>query len=155
MVHPLDPVHLHADGVNAAEGDTVQSLVQTADLRFGAAKLDLDSTRHVFGRPAQIRFLAGESLLEQDQLYLRIYVPETRIGRVRAGQRAEVRVDSFPGRVFQADVEQINQKAEFLPRNVQTREERVHQVFGVKLRIRDPEGRLRAGMAADVKLRDN
>ncbi len=94
------------------------------------------------------------TLLEQDQLYIRIYVPETRIGRVRAGQRAELRVDSFPGRVFEAEVEQINQKAEFLPRNVQTREERVHQVFGVKLRIRDPEGRIRAGMAADVKLRD-
>ena len=92
------------------------------------------------------------TLLEQDQLYVRVFVPETRIGQVRVGQRAEVRVDSFPGETFAAEVEQINQKAEFLPRNVQTREERVHQVFGVKLRVRDPSGRLRAGMAADVKL---
>lgn len=95
------------------------------------------------------------TLLERDQLYVRIYIPETRIGLVRLGQRADVRVDSFPGEVFQAQVEQINQKAEFLPRNVQTREERVHQVFGVKLRIRDPEGRIRPGMAADVTLREN
>jgi len=50
-------------------------------------------------------------------------------------------------------VEQINQQAEFLPRNVQTREERVHQVFGVKIRISDPAGRVLAGMAADVKLK--
>jgi multidrug resistance efflux pump len=92
------------------------------------------------------------TLLERDQLYVRIYIPETRIGHVRVSQRAEVRVDSFPGRVFAAEVEQINQKAEFLPRNVQTREERVHQVFGVKLRIDDPERRIRAGMAADVRL---
>lgn len=95
------------------------------------------------------------TLLERDQLYVRIYIPETRIGLVRLGQRADVRVDSFPGEVFHAQVEQINQKAEFLPRNVQTREERVHQVFGVKLRIRDPEGRIRPGMAADVTLRGN
>ncbi len=93
------------------------------------------------------------TLLERDQLYVRIYIPETKIGQVRVGQRAEVRVDSFPREVFPAEVEQINQKAEFLPRNVQTKEERVHQVFGVKLRIADPSGRIRAGMAADVKLK--
>ncbi|MBI4390914.1 MAG: HlyD family efflux transporter periplasmic adaptor subunit [candidate division NC10 bacterium] len=92
------------------------------------------------------------TLLERDQLYVRIYIPETRIGRVRLGQRAEVRVDSFPDQVFPAEVEQINQKAEFLPRNVQTREERIHQVFGVKLRLHDREQRIRAGMAADVRL---
>ena len=93
------------------------------------------------------------TLLERDQIYVRIYVPETKIGQVRIGQQAEVSVDSFPKEVFQAEVEQINQKAEFLPRNVETKEERVHQVFGVKLRIHDPTGRVRAGMAADVKLK--
>jgi len=93
------------------------------------------------------------TLLERDQIYVRIYIPETKIGLVRVGQQAEVRVDSFPREIFQAEVEQINQKAEFLPRNVETKEERVHQVFGVKLRIHDPSGRIRAGMAADVKLK--
>ncbi len=92
------------------------------------------------------------TLLERDQIYVRIYIPETKIGLVHLGQAAEVRVDSFPGQVFRAVVEQINQKAEFLPRNVQTKEERIHQVFGVKLRIQDPSGRVRAGMAADVRL---
>jgi multidrug resistance efflux pump len=92
------------------------------------------------------------TLLERDQLYIRIYIPETQIGRVQVGQRAEVRVDSFPGESFAGEVEQVNQQAEFLPRNVQTPDERVHQVFGVKLRLYDPSGRLRAGMAADVKL---
>ncbi len=93
------------------------------------------------------------TLLEQDQIYIRIYIPETEIGQVRLGQKAEVRVDSFPNKVFDGEVEQINQQAEFLPRNVQTREERVHQVFGVKVRIIDPAGQVLAGMAADVKLR--
>lgn len=92
------------------------------------------------------------TLLEKDQIYVRIYIPETRIGMVYIGQEADIRLDAIPGRTISAKVEQINQKAEFLPRNVQTKEERVHQVFGVKLRINDPSGRVRAGMAAEVKL---
>jgi len=92
------------------------------------------------------------TLLERDQIYVRIYIPETEIGHVQLGQKAEIRVDSFPNTVFQGVVEQINQQAEFLPRNVQTREERVHQVFGVKVRISDTSGKVLAGMAADVKL---
>lgn len=93
------------------------------------------------------------TLLERDQIYLRIYIPETQIGNVKLGQKAEVRIDSFPKKTFEGVVEQINQQAEFLPRNVQTREERVHQVFGVKIRINDPGASVRAGMAADVRLR--
>ena len=93
------------------------------------------------------------TLLERDQIYIRIYIPETELGRVKLGQKAEVRVDSFPNTIFDGEVEQINQQAEFLPRNVQTREERVHQVFGVKIRIKDPAGHVLAGMAADVKLK--
>ena len=93
------------------------------------------------------------TLLEKNQIYVRIYIPETEFGRVKLGERAEVRVDSFPNTVFDGEVEQINQQAEFLPRNVQTREERVHQVFGVKIRINDPAGRVLPGMAADVRLK--
>ena len=95
------------------------------------------------------------TLLERDQIYVRIYIPETIIGQVHLGQKAEIRVDSFPNQVFQGVVEQINQQAEFLPRNVQTREERVHQVFGVKVRIDDTSHRVLAGMAADVRLQPN
>jgi HlyD family secretion protein len=93
------------------------------------------------------------TLLERDQVYIRIYIPETEIGRVRLGQQAEVRVDSFPDTVFNGVVEQINQQAEFLPRNVQTRSERVHEVIGVKVRVNDTAGGVRSGMAADVKLK--
>jgi HlyD family secretion protein len=93
------------------------------------------------------------TLLERDQIYVRIYIPETELGHVQLGQKAEIRVDSFPREIFEGVVEQINQQAEFLPRNVQTREERVHQVFGVKVRINETTGKIRAGMAADVKLK--
>jgi HlyD family secretion protein len=89
-------------------------------------------------------------LLEADQLYVMVYVPETKVGRVTVGQKAEIKVDSFPKETFTGIVEQIRQKAEFLPRNVQTADERVHQVIGVKLRVENTQGKLRAGTNADV-----
>lgn len=90
-------------------------------------------------------------LLEVDQLYLMVYVPETQIGAVAIGKTVQVRVDTYPGHVFQGRVEQIRQQSEFLPRNVQTKEERVHQVIGVKLRVENSDNRLRAGVSADVQ----
>src|SRR5579859_255466 len=92
------------------------------------------------------------TLLESDQIYVRIYVPETELNKVSVGQKAEIRVDPLQKQTFNGVVEQINQQAEFLPRNVQTREERVHQVFGVKVRIDDPSHRVLPGMSADVRL---
>jgi len=90
-------------------------------------------------------------LLEADQLYLMVYVPETRISSVGIGQSAEIHVDSYPLESFSGRVEQIRQQSEFLPRNVQTKEERVHQVIGVKLRVENRENRLRAGVSADAQ----
>lgn len=90
-------------------------------------------------------------LLEADQLYVMVYVPQTQIGQVRIGQEAHVTSDSFPRESFPAKVEQIRQKAEFLPRNVQTKKEREHQVIGVKLRVQNRDNKLRAGLNADVK----
>jgi len=90
-------------------------------------------------------------VLEADQLYVMVYVPQTEIGRVHIGDKAAATVDSFPHRTFPARVEQIRQQAEFLPRNVQTREERVHEVMGVKLRVDNSSNLLRAGVNADVK----
>lgn len=89
-------------------------------------------------------------LLESDQLFVVVYVPQAMIGRVHLGQAAEVRVDAFD-HPFAAKVEQIRQQAEFLPRNVETKDEREHQVVGVKLRVNNPDSRLRAGIHADVK----
>jgi multidrug resistance efflux pump len=94
------------------------------------------------------------TLLENDEIYVRIYIPETEIARVKLGQKAEIHIDSARNTAIDGVVEQINQQAEFLPRNVQTRDERVHQVFGVKVRINDTSGSVLAGMAADVRLKE-
>ncbi len=90
-------------------------------------------------------------LLEADQLYVVVYVPETEIGKVQVGQVAAVAVDGFPNQNFRGYVEQIRQKAEFLPRNVETFEEREHEVIGVKLRVHNQDNKLRVGIHANVR----
>lgn len=81
--------------------------------------------------------------------WVRVYVPEPWLGHIQLGQKVAVHVDAWPGEEFQGVVEQIARKAEFTPRNVQTAEERVKQVFGIKLRL-DNSGKLSAGMAAEA-----
>jgi HlyD family secretion protein len=85
-----------------------------------------------------------------DEVTLVIYVPETRVGQVRVGQEVKVQVDSFPDRVFVGEVVNIAGEAEFTPRNVQTKEERVNLVFAVKVHIPNPDGLLKPGMPADA-----
>lgn len=92
------------------------------------------------------------TLLEPSQLWVRIYIPETDLARVRVGQTAGVRVDSFPGRAFTGHVGQIASQAEFLPRNVQTRDDREHEVFGAKVYVDNAQGVLKSGMSATVRL---
>ena len=93
------------------------------------------------------------TLLLTNHLWVRVYVPEPWLGHIPLGEKVAVRVDSDPGKDFSGVVEQIARAAEFTPRNVQTVGERIKQVFGIKVRLDNSEGRLRAGMAADVTFR--
>jgi HlyD family secretion protein len=90
------------------------------------------------------------SLVEDDQLYVRIYVPETQLGFVKPGQEVPIQVDSFPSRSFHGVVEHINSVGEYSPRNLQTADERANQVFATRVGIKDGAGDLRAGMAAFI-----
>jgi multidrug resistance efflux pump len=92
------------------------------------------------------------TMLESSQLWVKIYVPETDLATVRLNQPASVEVDSFAGRKFHGSVQEINSESEFLPRNVQTRDDRQHQVFGVKVRVDNADGVLKSGMSATVQL---
>lgn len=83
-------------------------------------------------------------------IWVRVFVPATWLAHIKVGDAATVRVDGFPGRDFSGVVEQVAREAEFTPRNVQTVEERVKQVFGIKVRLDNSSGDLRAGMSVDV-----
>lgn len=92
------------------------------------------------------------TVADLDQVTLQIYVPTGKIGQVKLGQKATVRVDSFPDREFIGEVVYISDRAEFTPQNVQTKEDRVDTVFAVKLRLQNPEHLLKPGMPADATL---
>jgi multidrug resistance efflux pump len=88
--------------------------------------------------------------LRRDDLWVKVYVPETQLGKVRLWQSVEVTVDSHPDKRFKGQVTQINSISEFTPRNVQSIDERHNQVFGVRVRVEDPQGVFKSGMAAEV-----
>ena len=90
------------------------------------------------------------TLVLPQHLWVRVYVPEPWLGHIKLGDAVRARVDAFADKEFPGTVEQIARSAEFTPRNVQTVEDRIKQVFGVKVRLDTREGLLRAGMSADV-----
>lgn len=104
-------------------------------------------------RPGDI-VAAGQGvveILENDQLWVRVFVPETLLGLVQLGTPATIRVDTFPSKTYRGTVSQISSQAEYTPRNVQTRDQRADQLFGVRITIdRTPD--LKSGMAAEVDL---
>jgi len=91
-------------------------------------------------------------MLRSDDVWVRAFVPETELGRVKVNQTVAVTIDSHPGQRFVGTVIHIAGESEFTPRNVQTIDERRHQVFAVKVRVDDADGVFKAGMAADVLL---
>jgi len=93
------------------------------------------------------------TLAELDSVYVMIYLMEREIGRVRLGDAADVEIDAFPGRPFPGKVTYISPEAEFTPKNVQTKEDRVKLVFGVKVEIENREGLLKPGLPADAAIR--
>ncbi len=90
------------------------------------------------------------TLADLQTLYLKVYVPVNQLGQIYLGQFVQVRVDSFPERVFAGQVRHIADAAEFTPRNVATQEERMNLVFAVEVALPNAEGALKPGMPADV-----
>ena len=148
------------EDVDAARGKLAGAVahVQELDTRLKEAELTApaDGVVQVVSVRSGDLVLAGKivmTMLESSQLWVKIYVPETELGKVRLGEGATVTVDAYAGREFTGQVSEIASEAEFLPRNVQTPDDRQHQVFGVKVRVDNADGVLKSGMSATVRLR--
>ncbi|MBD1822191.1 HlyD family efflux transporter periplasmic adaptor subunit [Cyanobacteria bacterium FACHB-DQ100] len=92
------------------------------------------------------------TVIDLNTVYLRGYIPQGDIGKVRVGQRAQVFLDSNPKQPLSARVAAIDPKASFTPENIYFRDDRVKQVFGVKITIDDPRGYAKPGMPADGEI---
>ena len=92
------------------------------------------------------------SIIDLDYVYLRAYVPDAQIGRVRIGQKAKVMLDSSVKHPLEGTVIQIDPEASFTPENIYFRDDRVKQVFGIKILIHQPERFAKPGMPADAEI---
>lgn len=132
--------------------DEAESILK--DLTITAPTSGTVTTRMVDGGEV---VAAGAPLLELvdlDHLYLKVYVPEVQIGKVRLDLPARVYTDAFPEQPFEATVRYIASKAEFTPKEVQTPDERVKLIYAVKLYLKEnPDHRLTPGLPADAVIR--
>jgi len=93
-------------------------------------------------------------IVDLNRLYLKVYVPENQIGKIRLGLPAQISTDAFPQHPFAATVSHIAARAEFTPKEVQTPDERVKLVYAVKLTLAsNPDLRLTPGLPADAVIR--
>ena len=92
-------------------------------------------------------------LVDLKNIYMKIYVPEPQIGKIKLGSEARVYVDAYPDRYFSGKVTKISDQAQFTPKNVETKEERVKLVFAIEVSIENENGSLKPGMPGDVVLR--
>jgi HlyD family secretion protein len=88
-----------------------------------------------------------------DHPWLRAYIKEQDLGRVKLGATAQVTTDSFPGKVYEGRISFISSEAEFTPKQIQTAEERVKLVYRIKIDIDNSRHELKSNMPADAELR--
>jgi HlyD family secretion protein len=93
------------------------------------------------------------TLADLDHLWLRVYLPETELGKVRLGQEVDVRTDTYPDKIYHGHVSAIASNAEFTPKSVQTEQERVTLVYRIKVDVENPNYELKPGMPADAYIK--
>jgi multidrug resistance efflux pump len=128
-----------------------------ARVQYGNARVTAPIAGVIVSKEAELGevLAAGAPIVtldDLDHIWLRVYVPEDLYGRVKIGQTVQVTVDSYPKEIFKGTVAEIASDAEFTPKNVQTEEERVKLVYGIKVNIDNRDHRLKPGMPADAVL---
>jgi HlyD family secretion protein len=93
------------------------------------------------------------TLADLNHLWVRVYVPETDLGKVHWGQAVDVRTDTYPDKIYRGRISFISSEAEFTPKSVQTEKERVTLVYRVKVDVENPDRELKPGMPADAYIK--
>lgn len=112
----------------------------------------------VISRPAEEGELVNPgqtiyTLVNLQKVYVKVYLPEVHLGKIKLGAPARIYVDAYKDRFFEGKVTRIYEQAEFTPKNVETREERVNLVFGAEVSVDNTEELLKPGMPADVVIK--
>ena len=137
--------------------DGARARLSTAKERLGYATLVAPISGVVLTKSVEPgeQVAAGTPVVtlgDLEQCWLKGYIPETDLGRVKLGQRARVTTDGQPGKVFEGRVSFISSQAEFTPKSVQTEKERVKLVYRIKIALANPGMELKPGMPADAEI---
>ncbi|HEY9867814.1 MAG TPA: efflux RND transporter periplasmic adaptor subunit, partial [Candidatus Obscuribacterales bacterium] len=145
--------------LKAAERDVASAIAERDEILANIAYLRIESpidgvvtARSV--EPGAV-VVPGQTLLSVinlDTVYLRAYVPEEQIGNVRIGQNARVFLDARPKQPLTGRVIQVDPEGSFTPENIYFKQDRVRQVFGIKIAIDKPAGFAKPGMPADAEI---
>jgi HlyD family secretion protein len=147
------------ENIRAAENrvDQARAALKTAEARLSDGVALAAASGVILAKNAE----QGETVSAGSPVYtigdlgkpwVRIYVNENKLGALKLGQNAEVMTDSYPGKRYEGTVTYISSDAEFTPKNIQTQEERVKLVFGVKVSVKNSNNELKPGMPADVRI---
>ena len=154
-----DSVGLKRQQVRALQETRRSVLGQVAEVQANLAERQILAPANgtILSRPVEVGDVVTPGapilqMVDMSRLYVKVYIPEPDIGKLRLGDTADVFVDAFPNRSFPARISRIHQQAEFTPKNVETAEERLKLVFGVELTFVEPDGLLKPGMPADCTI---
>ena len=141
--------------VDRANMRQANQVVDLSHVRLSYTKLRAPFSGVVLVRQAELGEVVSPgtpiiTLGDLEHLWVRVYVPETDLGKVRFGQTVDVHTDSFPNKIFPGWIAFISSEAEFTPKSVQTEKERVTLVYRVKVDLSNPRHELKPGMPADV-----
>jgi multidrug resistance efflux pump len=152
------------EGTREEDKREVESRLAQSEAKLREIRTNLREARVTVPKKAVIEVLAVRKgdlvppnqpilrVLYAEDLWVKVYVPETQLGQVRLNQKVDVTIDSYPDRRFEGTIMQIASISEFTPRNVQSADERRHQVFGIKVRVDNAHGIFKSGMAAEVQV---
>ena len=141
--------------VNRASVHAAGQALELSRIRLDYTTLSAPSSGVVLVRHAEIGEVMAPgtpvvTIADLDRLWLRGYISETDIGKIKLGQPAEIRNDTFPGKAYKGKVSFISSKAEFTPKSVETHKERVTLVYRVKIDLDSPSHELKPGMPATL-----
>lgn len=150
------------DAVDAARArlTAATSALSLSETRLSQAMLHAPLNGTVLAKHAEPGELLGigspvVTIARLDEVWVRGYIPETELGRVKLGQQVTVTSDTWKDRKYQGVISFISPEAEFTPRNVQTEAERVKLVYRIKITIPNPEQELKPGMPVDAVIKTN
>ena len=129
-----------------ARRSTTMTLAETARNGLLAAEVTPGDVLRASARPTLV------TLGDVAKPWLKAFINESDLGKVKLGQKASVSTDSYPGKAYPGKVTFISSEAEFTPKNVQTAKERVKLVYRIKVSLANPQNELKPGMPAEAKI---